>query len=64
MAVDGAATPEPSAMIRLADAYNNVKKYDEAIALADKVLANPGIADVFKKAAQDEKTTAAKGKGQ
>jgi tetratricopeptide (TPR) repeat protein len=64
MAVDEAANPEPSAMIRLADAYNSVKKYDEAIALADKVLASPGIADVFKKAATEEKARAAKGKGQ
>ena len=64
MAVDEAANPEPSAMIRLANAYNSVKKYDEAIALADKVLASPGIADVFKKAATEEKARAAKGKGQ
>ena len=64
MAVDEAATPEPSAMIRLADSYNSVKKYDEAIALADKVLANTSIADVFKKAAQEEKTRATKAKAQ
>jgi tetratricopeptide (TPR) repeat protein len=63
-AVDGAASPQPTAMVRLATAYNNVKKYDEASAAADKAIATPGIPDNVKKFAQEEKVRAAKGKGQ
>jgi hypothetical protein len=43
--------------------YNNDKKYDDATALADKVIA-AGAPDNLKKIAQDEKVRAAKGKGQ
>jgi tetratricopeptide (TPR) repeat protein len=64
MAIDDAATPEASTMVRLASAYNNVKKYDEAAAMADKVLATAGAPDNIKKIAQDEKQRAAKGKAQ
>jgi tetratricopeptide (TPR) repeat protein len=64
MAIDDAANPEASTMVRLAAAYNNAKKYDEAAAMADKVLAIPGAADNLKKIAQDEKQRAAKGKAQ
>ena len=63
-AVDGAANPEPSTMVRLVYAYNGAKKYDEATAMADKVLAAPGAAANLKKIAQDEKLRAAKGKAQ
>jgi hypothetical protein len=63
-AVDGAATPEPTTMIRLAVTYNNAKKYDEASAMADKVLATPGAPDNRKKMAQDEKARAAKMRAQ
>jgi len=63
-AVDDAATPEPSTMVRLTAAYNNAKKYDEATAEADKVLAIAGVPDNLKKIAQDEKMRAAKGKAQ
>jgi tetratricopeptide (TPR) repeat protein len=59
-AVDNGATPEPVTMIRLTVAYNNAKKYDEANAMADKVLATPGAPDNLKKMAQDEKARAAK----
>ena len=63
-AIDGAATPAFTAMVRLTEVYNNAKKYDDASALADKVLASPGVTDNLKKIAQDEKMRAAKSKGQ
>jgi tetratricopeptide (TPR) repeat protein len=59
-AVDGAATPEPATMIRLAASYTNAKRYDEAAAMADKVLALPNTPDNLKKIAQEEKLRAAK----
>jgi uncharacterized protein HemY len=62
-AIDGAATPEASTMLRLAGTYNNAKQYDQASAMADKVLATPGVPDNFKKIATDEKQRAAKLKG-
>ncbi len=62
MAVDNAANPETSTMVRLTAAYNNAKKYDEATAMADRVLSTPGAPDNLKKIATDEKARAAKGK--
>jgi len=59
-AVDGAGTPEPAAMLRLAAAYTNAKRFDEGIAMADKVLALPNTPDGLKKFAQDEKARALK----
>ena len=59
-AVEGESTPEPATMLRLAATYNNAKQYDEATAMADKVLALPNVPDKFKKIAQDEKQRAAK----
>lgn len=64
LAIDNASAPEPTAMIRLAAVYNNAKKYDEATAIADKVLATAGASDNLKKIANEEKARAAKGKGQ
>ncbi len=63
-AIDGAATPSYTAMVRLAVVYNNDKKYDDATTLADKLITTTGVPDNLKKIAQEEKTRAAKGKGQ
>jgi hypothetical protein len=63
-AIDGSATPQYTAMFRLVSVYNINKKYDDASALADKLIAAPGVPDSLKKMAQEEKTRAAKGKGQ
>jgi len=63
-AIDAAASPSYTAMVRLMSVYNNAKKYDDASALADKLIATPGAPDNLKKIAQDEKARAAKGKGQ
>ena len=63
-AIDDAATPSYTAMVRLMSVYNNAKKYDDASALADKMIATAGAPDNLKKIAQDEKARAAKVKGQ
>jgi uncharacterized protein HemY len=62
-AIDGSGSPAYTAMVRLMSVYNNDKKYDEASALADKVIA-ASAPDNLKKIAQEEKARAAKGKGQ
>ena len=62
-AIDGSASLAYTAMVRLVSVYNNDKKYDDASALADKVIA-AGAPDNLKKIAQQEKAIAAKGKGQ
>ena len=62
-AVDVGATPEPSVMIRLAVAYTNTKRFDEANATADRVLAMAGTPEALKKIAQEEKARIAKLKG-
>jgi tetratricopeptide (TPR) repeat protein len=53
--IDGAATPDPTTSVRLAVAYSNSGKYDESLALLDKVMAMPGTSEAVKKAAQTEK---------
>jgi tetratricopeptide (TPR) repeat protein len=57
-AVDGAGSPDPVVMARLAAAYNVAGKPDEAIDMASKVLAMPNVSDAVKKFAQTEKTRA------
>ncbi|MDP8990186.1 MAG: hypothetical protein M3N41_08940 [Acidobacteriota bacterium] len=64
LAIDNAATPEVTTMVRLAATYNYAKKYDEATAMADRVLAAPGAPDNLRKIATDEKARAAKAKAQ
>ena len=60
--IDVAATPEPATNVRLAAAYDESGKFDEGIALLDKVAATPGVSEAIKKAAQNEKARAEKGK--
>jgi tetratricopeptide (TPR) repeat protein len=62
-AIDGAATPEPSVMVRLTLAYTNTKRFDEAAATADRVLAMANVPEGIKKIAQEEKVRIAKLKG-
>jgi tetratricopeptide (TPR) repeat protein len=62
-ALDVGATPDPSVMVRLTVAYTNAKRFDEATAMADKVLATAGTPDALKKIAQEEKTRIVKLKG-
>jgi hypothetical protein len=54
--------PEPSTMVRLAQAYNNAGKPDEALAVVNKLLAAPDLHPVVKQYAQTEKAKAEKAK--
>jgi tetratricopeptide (TPR) repeat protein len=56
--VDGSATMEPSTLVRLANAYDEAAKYDDAIATADRALAIPNIHPQIKQAAQQVKNKA------
>jgi hypothetical protein len=59
-AVDGAATPDQSTMVRLASAYNAAGKPDEAIATIDKLMAMPDLNPQVKQVATLEKDKATK----
>lgn len=61
-AVDGAATPDPSTMVRLAAAYDQGGKPDDGIAVLDKVLAMPNLNPTVKQFATSEKTRAEQAK--
>jgi tetratricopeptide (TPR) repeat protein len=60
LAIETAAEPQPTTYIRMAGAYTDSGKPDEAIAALDKVLAMPNLPDQFKKVAQSEKDRAQK----
>jgi tetratricopeptide (TPR) repeat protein len=61
-AVDGAATPDAATMVRLAAAYNQGGKPDEALAVLDKVLAMPNVNATIKQFATSEKARAEQAK--
>jgi len=62
LAIDTAAEPQPATYIRMAAAYTDAGKPDQAVPALDKVLAMPNLPDQFKKVAQAEKDRAEKGK--
>jgi tetratricopeptide (TPR) repeat protein len=62
-ALDTASQPDPATMVRLASAYNQGGKPDEAIAVLDKVLAQPDVHPQIKQFAQAEKVRATQLKG-
>jgi tetratricopeptide (TPR) repeat protein len=62
MAVDGAATPDAATMVRLAGAYNQAGKPDEAIAVLDKVMAMSNVNATVKQFATQEKARAEQAK--
>lgn len=57
-AVDGSAQPDPASMVRLAAAYDQDGKPDEAITVLDKVLAMPNLSPAIKRFADSEKARA------
>lgn len=57
-----AATPDPTTKVRMASAYNLAGKFDEAIAAADDVLADPQLNPVLRQFATQEKLKAAQSK--
>jgi uncharacterized protein HemY len=60
--IEAAATPELATSVRLAAAYTNTGKFDESMALLDKVSTEPGAPEPVKKAAQNEKQRVEKAK--
>lgn len=56
------AQPDPSTMLRYASLLNNMQKYDEAIAMTDKILAQPQLHPAIKNLATQEKDKATKAK--
>lgn len=54
--------PNPVILVRMANAYNEAKQPDNAIAAADKVLAQPDAPPQVKQFAQQEKARAEKAK--
>jgi tetratricopeptide (TPR) repeat protein len=59
MALDGASTPEPGTIVRLASVYDDMGKFDDGAALLNKVAASDAPASV-KQVAQNEKQRAEK----
>jgi len=55
--------PDAVILVRLADAYNQVKQPDNAITTADRVLAMNDAPANIKQFAQQEKTKAQQAKG-
>lgn len=58
--IDGATTPDWTTSVRLASVYDDSGKYDEGMALLDKVIAAPGVNPVIVNAAKGEKARAEK----
>ncbi|MEO8657587.1 MAG: hypothetical protein ABI693_03915 [Bryobacteraceae bacterium] len=55
-------TPDPSTMLRYASVLNTMQKWDEAIAMTDKILATPDLHPTIKDFATKEKDKATKAK--
>ncbi len=56
------STPDPAVMVRLAQAYNLSGKYDEATAMANKIIAMTDVNPTVRSFAQAERARAAQGK--
>jgi tetratricopeptide (TPR) repeat protein len=56
--IDGASTPDPATEVRCAADLDRLGKYDDAIAMLDKVLADPNSQPVVKQVATTEKNKA------
>lgn len=62
-AVDTAASPDPATMVRLANAYNQMGKPDEALAVLTKLDTMPEVHPQIKAAATEQRNNAVKMKG-
>jgi len=58
--VDDAATPDPADRVRLASAYVEAGKPDEALTEIGKIMADPSALPAVKKFAQTEQARAEK----
>lgn len=55
--------PQPAYLVRLASAYQSAGKFDDSIAICDKVLAQPNLNPRIKQIADSIKAASAKAKG-
>jgi tetratricopeptide (TPR) repeat protein len=62
--LEKAANPDPATMVRLGTAHTAAGEFDQAIAVLDKVIADPNIPPVFKQFAERQKAETQKVKGQ
>ena len=60
--IEMASTPDAATMVRLTQAYNLSGKYDEATAMANKIIAMPDVSTTIRSFAQAERARAAQGK--
>jgi len=60
--IETANTPDPTTSIRLGNAYSRAGKYDEAVAVLDKVMADPNATPQIKQFAQAERARAVEAK--
>jgi len=63
IALEGATAPDPATMVRLGKAYSEDKKYDDAVAQFDKVMAMADVSHTIKQIAQAERVRAIQRKG-
>src|ERR1051325_8189416 len=57
-AVDGSAKPDPATQVRLASAYDAAGKYDDALAILDKLMAQSDLHPSIRQFAQAERVRA------
>jgi len=62
ISVDSSSQPDPATMVRLGAAYNQAGKYDDAIAILDKVMSQADVHPSIKQFAQAEKVRATQAK--
>ena len=55
LSLDSAPHPDPALMVRLGFCYRLAKKYDEAVAILDKAIADPNSVEQVKQAAIQQK---------
>ena len=62
-AVDSSDKPDPATQVRLASAYNAAGKYDEALPILDKLMAQSDLHPAIRQFAQAERVRSIQGKG-
>lgn len=55
LSLDSAPRPDPALMVRMGFCYRLAKKYDEAVAILDRAIADPNSSDRIKEAAVQQK---------
>lgn len=63
IAVESSSPPDPATQVRLGAVYNEAKRYDDAIAILEKVMATPDVDSRIRQFAQAERARALQAKG-